>query len=75
MADGSFTFLVDGKTLNVTKLADFPSTDAIGAAKSFRVLAFDPVIDKICNRSGCHADRTKIDNMIKTMKDLIAKEK
>jgi hypothetical protein len=75
MSDGNFTFLVDGKTLNVTSLADLPSTDAIGSATSFRVLAFEPTITKICNRYGCRADRTKIDNMINTMKNLIAKEK
>jgi len=75
MADGSFTFLVDGKTINVTSLDKLPSADAIGAATSFRVLAFEPVIDKICNRSGCRADLTKIDNMISTMRGLLAKEK
>jgi len=75
MSDGNFTFLVDGKTLNVSSLAELPSADKIGAAASFRVLAFEPVIDKICDSDACQADRTKIDNMINTMKNLIAKEK
>jgi hypothetical protein len=75
MSDGNFSFLVDGKTLNVSNLADLPSLDSISSAGSFRVLAFEPVIAKICNRYGCRADRTKIDNMINTMKNLIAKEK
>jgi hypothetical protein len=75
MSDGNFTFLVDGKTLNVSSLAELPSADKIGAAASFRVLSFEPVITKICNRSGCRADRAKIDNMISTMKSLISKEK
>ena len=75
MADGSYTFEVNGQTINVTDLASIPSSSAISAASSFRVLEFNPTIDKICNRSGCQADRTKIDSMISTMRSLIAKEK
>ena len=75
MSDGNFSFLVDGKTLNVSSLADLPKSDLISSAGSFRVLAFEPVIDKICDSDVCQADRTKIDNMISTMKNLIAKEK